>query len=483
MPKSVDMIRDFSPGRARSPRVGRIAAALIPAVALVASLMAPAAQGADDPVADPPPADATSVTTAPGEITPPEAPPEEPVCPAVAPAQAVAPAEEVTPADEPDLSEGFDLSTTATPSFGTAKKSGSSKSQKVSAIVEADGIAYLGGEFTKMTRGGTSKTRNRLAAVNGKTGELTSWNPNVNGKVYALELSADGKSVYVGGDFSKIGDRSASKLARVDLATGKIDTKFKPSVKGRVRGLALAGDRLYVGGDFLTVGGQPRPKLAAVDPATGAVIDWVPPVLGLGRYIGQTGVPTPDYEAGDVYAVEAIGGKVFAGGTFTNFGCQGGLVTIDAVTGGLVEPQYDPGRPIFDLDTYGGLLYAVGGGPGGRAYAFRTDKKTPVWKLKVDGDSMGVAASANAVYVAGHYDYVVSKDSSCWQFCPGGNRRHHLLAVSREDGQLLAWNPDADTSTGPYTLTVGKDALYVGGEFNKINFKTQPGFTIFPGTP
>ena len=465
----------LSPRRAPSSRVGRLLAALVPAAALVASLTTPAAQAVDDPA----PAEATTTTTTTtGEAAA--------VCPTPAPAPASASDPVVTPAvdaESPEATDAWDLSTEAIKSYGTAKVSGKSKSQKVNAIVEANGIAYLGGEFTKMTRGSTTKYRNYLAAVDGKTGDLKSWNPKASGKVWAMELSADGKSVYVGGDFSKIGDKYASKLAKIDLATGKIDTKFKPSVKGRVRGLALAGDRLYVGGDFLTVGGQPRPKLAAVNPATGAVIDWVPPVLGTGRYLGQTGVPTPDYEAGDVYAVEVIGRRVFAAGTFTNFGCQGGLVTIDAVTGGLVEPQYDPGRPVFDLDTYDGLLYAVAGGPGGRAYAFSPDDDDPLWRLKVDGDNMGVAASANAVYVAGHYDYVVSKDSSCWQFCPQGNRRHHLLALNRADGMLLAWNPDADTSTGPYTVAVGEDALYVGGEFNKINFKTQPGFTIFPGTP
>lgn len=126
----------------------------------------------------------------------------------------------------------------------------------------------------------------------------------------------------------------------------------------------------------------------------------------------------------------------------------------------------------------------MGGGPGGRVYAFRTDKQKPVWKVKTDGDNMGVAASANAVYVAGHYDYVVSAKSSCWQFCPGkGPRRHHLAAVNRADGMLLPWNPDADTSTGPYTVAVGANAVYFGGEFNKINFEAQPGFSIFPGTP
>lgn len=439
--------------------------ALIPVAALVASVMTPAADAADDP------ASTTSTTTVAAEATP--------VCPT--PAPAVAPT--VDPDPEAEASEPWDLSTEATPSWGTSKISGKSKAYKVSAIVEADGIAYLGGDFKKMTRGGSTKYRNYLAAVDGETGELTSWNPNASGKVWALELAADGKSVYVGGDFSYIGGKYTSKVAKVNLATGKIDTTFKVSVKGRVRGLALAGDRLYVGGDFLTIGGQPRPKLAALDPATGDVLDWTPPPLGPGRYLGQTGIPTPDYDAGHVFAVEAIGGKVFAAGNFTNFSCQGGLVTIDAATGGLVEPQYDPGRPIFDLDTYDGILYAVGGGPGGRAYAFSPDDEDPLWRLKVDGDNMGVAASASAVYVAGHYDYIVSKDSSCYQFCPGGPRRHHLLAVNRADGILLPWNPDANTSTGPYTVAVGEDALYVGGEFTQINFKTQPGFTIFPGTP
>ncbi|HEV3364532.1 MAG TPA: hypothetical protein VG795_10425 [Acidimicrobiia bacterium] len=442
--------------------MGRALAALIPVTSLVTMAVIPAADAEDG---------ATETTT------------EAPANPTPAPEETTPPEGTLTTTTD---SEPWGLSTEATPSWGTAKVSDKNRAQKVNAIVEAGGVAYLGGQFTKMVPpgGGSGVSRNYLAAIDAATGALKSWNPKASGKVWALELSADGKSLYVGGDFSYIGGKYTTKLAKVDLATGKPDTSFRPSVKGRVRGLALHGDRLYVGGDFTTIGGQSRPKLAAVNPTTGALLSWTPPVLGDGRYLGQTGVPTPDYEAGDVYAVEAIGGKVFAGGTFTNFGGEGGLVTIDAATGGLVEPQYEPGRPIFDLDTYGGILYAVGGGPGGRVYAFSPDDDDALWKVKTDGDNMGVAASANAVYVAGHYDYVVSAKSSCWQYCPGkGPRRHHLAAFNRADGALLPWNPDADTSTGPYTVAVGEDAAYFGGEFLNINFKKQPGFTIFPGTP
>ena len=446
---------------------------LIPVVALVASAMStPAAQAVDDPTA--------TTTTTPTTVAAAETPACPTPGPAVTPTFTPPPVDPAAPPPDP-----WDLSSTADPSWGTSKKSGTTKSQRVNGIVEHDGIAYFGGEFTKMTPpgGGTTATRNHLAAVDGATGQLTSWNPNASGNVFALALSADGDWVYVGGDFSSIGGKSAPKLARIHLEDGKIDPNFRPKVNSRVRAITLDGDRLYVGGNFTTIGGQPRPELAAIDPITGALLPWTPPALGRGRYIGHTGIPTPDYSPGYVFSIAVIGGKVFAAGNFLNIGCQGGLVTIDAATGGLVEPQYDPGRPIFDLTTYGGVLYAVGGGPGGTAYAFSPDDQKPLWKVKVDGDAVGVAASENAVYVAGHYDYIVSKSSSCYQFCPGGPRRHHLLAVGRADGVALPWTPDADTSTGPFTVTVGQDHLYVGGEFNKIDFKAQPGFTIFPGTP
>jgi len=328
----------------------------------------------DDPTA--------STTTTPTTVAAAETPACPTPGPAVTPTFTPPPVDPAAPPPDP-----WDLSSTADPSWGTSKKSGTTKSQRVNGIVEHDGIAYFGGEFTKMTPpgGGTTATRNHLAAVDGATGQLTSWNPNASGNVFALALSADGDWVYVGGDFSSIGGKSAPKLARIRLEDGKIDPNFRPKVNSRVRAITLDGDRLYVGGNFTTIGGQPRPELAAIDPITGALLPWTPPALGRGRYIGHTGIPTPDYSPGYVFSIAVIGGKVFAAGNFLNIGCQGGLVTIDAATGGLVEPQYDPGRPIFDLTTYGGVLYAVGGGPGGTAYAFSPDDQKPLWKVKVDG--------------------------------------------------------------------------------------------------
>jgi hypothetical protein len=473
----------FASGTWRPFRSRRALLALIPVLALAAAAAVPAGAEVDPgapPVTEPAPA---VVEPAPPVVEPappvvePAPPAAEPTpAPTALPAAAAAPLVAASAASSP--------STSALQSWGTARSSGKSKAQRVNAVVEMGGVAYFGGEFSKMVGpGGATASRSYLAAVNGSNGSLTGWNPKASGKVWALELSADGGSVYVGGDFSKIGGVSVSKVAKVSLATGKVDPTFKPrSVSGRVRALALDGDRLYIGGEFGSVAGVSRPKLAVVDARTGALSGWTPPPLGPGRFIGHTGIPTPDYSPGHVFAIKVIGGKVFIGGNFLDFGGNDGIVTLDAASGGLVEPQYDLRRPVFDLDSSGGRLFAVSGGPGGRVYGLDPNNAKPLWNAHFDGDAVGVAASGTTVYVAGHYDYIVSKKSSCYQFCPGGPRRHHLSAFST-DGTLLSWNPDADTSTGPFTVAVGADALYVGGEFNKINFKSQPGFVIFPGRP
>jgi hypothetical protein len=475
MPKNPAFLR---PGRTLLSR--RALAAVVAVAALLPAASDSLAQAADVPASTTTPAPCEpSTTSSSSTTTSTTAPTCPPACPAPIPGPAAAAVEEAPAA-------ALTPSSAALKGWGTAKASGKNRAARVNAVVAVGDIGYLGGEFTKMVApsGGGSSSRNYLAAIDGTTGKLTSWNPKASGKVWAMELSADRRSVYVGGDFSSIGGKSVSKVARISLATGKLDPTFKPkSVKGRVRALALAGDRIYVGGEFLSVAGQARPKLAALDAATGALLPWTPPALGPGRYLGNTGIPTPDYDAGHVFAVDVIGDQVYAGGTFLNLGCRAGLVVLDAVTGALVTRQYEPERPIFDLEAAGGILYAVGGGPGGRLFAYGPDSKYPVWRAKFDGDAVGLAVSATTVYVAGHYDFIVSEDSSCYQFCPGGPGRKHLSAFARADGSLQAWNPAADTSTGPYAAAVGEDALFVGGEFLKVNGKAQPGFAVFPGTP
>ncbi len=388
-------------------------------------------------------------------------------------------------------------STTADATWGTAPTT-NGRSQLVLAMQPVGGTVFVGGKFTTLVppagSSSPSVTRNRLAAFDVAGRTLLPWNPNANGTVRALAVSADGTKLYVGGDFTKIGDVSAPKIAMLDRATGQVVKTFKSNVKGRVFSIALSGNRLFVGGDFDQVKGPggvliARSKVAALDATTGAVLDWAPPTVGPGRYMGQTGVPTPDAPSGYAYAVAvpADGSRLYVGGNFIDMGGQGGMVVLDTVTGAPLPQQWTVERPVHDLEVWPGdgtTIFAATGGPGGRIYAFRPSVPTrPLWKAAVDGDAMGVAASNTTVFLAGHYDFIIPKKSSCYQYCPEGTERRHLAAFEAETGMLDPWNPGADTATGPYTAAVGDGHVFVGGEFNRINGGAQPGYAQFALPP
>ena len=388
-------------------------------------------------------------------------------------------------------------STAADATWGTAPAS-NGRSELVWAMQPAGGKVYVGGEFTQLVPpagdNGPAVTRNHLAAFDVNSHALLPWDPDANGIVRSLALSADGTKLYVGGDFTKIGGVSAPKIALLDLASGKVVKTFKSLVKGRVFSIALSGNRLFVGGDFKQVGvpggtAVTRNTVAALDAATGTVLDWVPPPLGPGRYMGHTGTPTPDAPSGYTYAVAvpADGSRVYVGGNFLDFGGQGGMVVLDGATGAALAQQWTIDRPVFDLSVWPGdgtTVFAATGGPGGRIYAFRPSTPSrPFWKASVDGDAVGVAASNTTVFLVGHYDYIVNKKSDCYQYCPDGTPRRHLTAFDAATGAVDPWNPTADTPTGPYSVAVGDDHVFVGGEFNKINGAPQPGFAQFGMPP
>jgi hypothetical protein len=328
-----------------------------------------------------------------------------------------------------------------------------------------------------------SQERNYLAALDVDKHTLLPWNPDADGPVYAIVVSPDGTKLYVGGDFNRIGGTAAPKVARIDVATGKVDPTFTPGVTGRVKALALAGDRLYVGGSFDAVGGsaglEPRPKLAALDAATGDLLPWMPPPLGPGAYTGHNGVPAPTEGSGDVLAVAVPGdgSRVFVAGSFLDFAGRSGLVVLDGTTGEAAPEQYTIKRPLFDLDVWPAdneTVFAAAGGSGGHVYAFHADQPgKPLWSTWVDGDAPGVAASETDVYLMGHYDYAG----------PQKELRRHLAAFDADSGAVEGWNPVANTPQGAFSAAVGAGHVFVGGEFTRINGHPQPGFAQFDLAP
>ncbi|HMC71480.1 MAG TPA: hypothetical protein VKJ07_20150, partial [Mycobacteriales bacterium] len=152
---------------------------------------------------------------------------------------------------------------------------------------------YATGQFSQARPAGaalgTSETpRSNILAYDLTTGALiTSWAPSLNAQGLRLAASADGSTIYVGGDFDQVSGQSRSRIAALDAQTGAV-LPFNPGANATVEALALNGNTLYFGGDFTTVGTtatgfSARTRLAAVDATTGALFPWAPAADGLVR--------------------------------------------------------------------------------------------------------------------------------------------------------------------------------------------------------
>jgi outer membrane protein assembly factor BamB len=377
--------------------------------------------------------------------------------------------------------------------WGTAPAA--DRAGRVMAMLEAGPVVYLAGEFTGLVApsGGPPLPRPYLAALDVASGKPLAFDAHLSGPVRALALSANGRRLYIGGDFEHAGGGPAHNLAAIDPATGALDPTFTPPrLNSGVRALALAGDRLYVGGNFTEVlsDGQavPRPQVAALSAYSGTLLNWKPPPNGGGEFFGQTGEETSTGD-GLIYdlAVSGDGQELYVAGTFLNLGGRKGLVSLTTTTGKPTAWQPEMDRPVFGITVWPGdgrTLFAAAGGKGGSLKAFSPGGATePTWEVRTDGDNVGVLASATTVYLLGHYDFIVSAKSTCYRMCPGGPERHHLAAFDAATGALDPWNPTANTSTGPYSGAIGARHLWVGGEFTMINRVSQPGVVQFSGMP
>ncbi|MGH2540247.1 MAG: hypothetical protein ACRDGK_06980, partial [Actinomycetota bacterium] len=107
--------------------------------------------------------------------------------------------------------------------------------------------------------------RNRAIAFrldHGTRGDVK-WQVNTSGNVQAITV-ADGR-VVIGGHFTSIGARTRIRIAALNMATGAVVPGFNPSITGQWGGpWALKRDRqhLYVGGQFTMVGSKSQTFVA-----------------------------------------------------------------------------------------------------------------------------------------------------------------------------------------------------------------------------
>lgn len=368
------------------------------------------------------------------------------------------------------------------------------------AMAEANGVMYVGGTFTQVrppgTAAGNSQSRNTVnfAAFDAYTGTPTSCTLSFTGgtgaTVRAMDVSPDGRKLYVGGNFTTVNGVTANRLVAINLPNCTVDTTFRPgTVNSTVRTVAATADAVYFGGDFTTVNGTARSRFAAVG-TTGTLLPWAPAADGVGRALDVPAGRDVVLVSGDFSLVNGAESRAMA--------------VVDKGVGANVRTYpsagYIPATAVIkDVTSDGTSFYVAGEGMGGRSFDGRArlalgNDYEQIWKDTCQGATQAVLPYKDVLY-SGHHVH----DCSSMNGFPDGTRKHLSAQDINNPYPFLGWSPDTNDGTGeglgPRALettgTGSGDVLWVAGEFTTTNGTAQQGLTRFgpgpasaaPGTP
>ncbi len=358
------------------------------------------------------------------------------------------------------------------------------------AVATAQGKVFVGGTFTSVRPAGSAAGVNETPRLNfvtldAATGAPTSCAPSfdlpstpANATVRALDVSPDGKTLYVGGVFSSAAGQNRQYLAALDIATCAIVPGFVPLPNATVRVIRSTATTVYYGGDITSVGGTVRgfaaSAVAVGQPGAGSLGGWAPTLDKPVRAMG----------------IKSDGSVVAVGGDFDNVNgtSSHALAVVDSSTGATVHafPSFYPptsAMKAIAVDDTGFYTANEGTGAGvfdGRA-AINWSDYSQRWRDTCLGATQSVVVYKGLLYSASH-----AHDCSSMGEFPDG-ARNHLLAQGLNDPTLQPWFPQTNDGLGegigPRGLVVatsgGNDYMYVVGEFTTVNGVAQQSITRF----
>ncbi len=365
---------------------------------------------------------------------------------------------------------------------------------------------FAGGEFTTARPAGAApgtntQARGNLLLYSLSTGSLRPFAPNINGPIDALAASPDGKTLYVVGQFTKVGSANRTRFAAFEVSTGKLRA-IAPSFNSRVRAVMAINNSVYVGGWFTTANGYTRTRLAAISATTGKLRSWRPTADESVNAL----VATPDKKS------------IVIGGSFKYLSTKlaPGMGRVDPSTGAVLTWKINsvvrdngPNAGILslsaDADTVYGSGFAYGGGNYEGVFAAKPSDGSIVWLQDCHGDTYSVLPMGSTIYSVGHSHYC--KNIGGYPDTSPRTRWQRAVAVTKAvkgtvapNGQpgayygdfggkpapgLINWFPDL--TAGSYTgmtqaawNVVGSSSyIALGGEFTAVNGVQQQGLVRF----
>jgi hypothetical protein len=336
------------------------------------------------------------------------------------------------------------------------------------------GILYLGGAFTTVD----GSAFPRMAAINLLQDQpVATWAPQMNDVVRALAMSGNGSSLYIGGDFTAIGAVARGRLAALSVTSGGVVSTWNASGEGDANGtihalqLSADGRTLYIGGDFTQIGGVARNHLASVSASTGTVLPWDPDADGSVRALALSADGATLYAGGEF---STIGGQARTG--LAALEAVNGKATAwnPALTGGTVRSLVRAGTTMY----VGGSFSQIGGAARNNLAALDTAADSDMatgWNPDVNGAVHALALTNDGarLYAGGIFSTV------------NGTLPRSRIAGFRADvdsAEAIAWDPGLDSAIATIDLLLtaaAGDTLYASGDFTRIGATDLTGMAAF----
>jgi hypothetical protein len=339
----------------------------------------------------------------------------------------------------------------------------------VRAVTTSSSTIYLGGDFSYV-----GPRSGRGVPVNVSTGAPEADYPHIvkdpGGTIHAAVSDREG-GWYIGGDFTSVGDDAYTNLVHI-TAEKLIDPDFKPEPDDVVRALALSadGNTLYVGGDFTTVAGVGRNRLAALDTGDGSATSWNPDV-------DDGSVRTIAVASDSATNEDQV---IYAGGSF---GSVAGDADIDAIvaldaTTAAVATGWAPGLPTVDagavinslvLDSDQNRLYAGGtfttlsGNALDRVARLDAgDGSADTWNPQANDEvlTMALANEDAELFIGGRFTQV---DGEVREYVA-------MLDTTVTTNIVQTWNPIVNDVVNSLTIRedINDKRVFLGGDFTQV---------------
>jgi hypothetical protein len=316
----------------------------------------------------------------------------------------------------------------------------------VAAVAVVGNTLYVGGNFSKIG----AADRNYLAAINLTTGAVLPWNPQVDGVIY--NILPHNNQIFICGEFTTVNGQSRTYLAALNPQTGE-PTNWNPVFDQPVGTLAAQGNLLFVGGSFTSINGSPSPYLAAFDLSSGLQTSWK---------------PNPDER---VTTLEIVGNTLWVGGDFYSIGgdFRERLAAFDIPTGSLLPWSATVDGHVFQIKAQpeNSTLFVAGN--------FSVANGQPRSKIAAFDLQSGELKSFSAPLSSNFSSYVNTLTLTPTALLVGGRfeyqglaQRQSLCALRTPDGALLPWNPAIQFLPNPVIINASAYAgnkLIIGGNF------------------